>query len=582
MQSAGIHIPIDAINNASPVIRQVAADVSGLEQSAGQAANSAGALSGNVVSLNAAMDVASRVAGVVRDSYQELVGVTVEYANDVRTLRDVTGQSAEESSRLIQFMDDYKISADAMSLATKKLAKDDLPMNIDTLAMLSDEFLRLDKGVERTDFLYEKFGKQGDKFAEVMLLGRDAILEQNDAISKNLILTDESLQQAREYEMGLDTLNDSWMALKITLGNEIIPVANEVIEGMNQTNEIRELANELIRDGVAGNREEALSLAETALEYGGLVDKVDQASSARWNGLASMYETITATEELAGAASTMVIADKEAVEGAIKVQEAYEKHGEKLADLQLDHDELLLKKKELNDQGWKPESEKIQDVNDKLADNEEKQRDVVEAMKGTLEQMLINTAMAGLDAEAQLALARSLGMIDESAYAALSAQEKLKGQYEDGTITADEYAKKTMELKGAVDRLESKNITITADAIFNEVRNVFTNYSENATQTQVGSGNKWAEGTDGWMTVPSGYPNDTYPILLTSGERFAVIPEGAQASPASAGGFGGGGNTFIYSPSYGMSFGDENEAVNRMYPAFLQMLDKARADGRLS
>jgi hypothetical protein len=251
--------------------------------------------------------------------------------------------------------------------------------------------------------------------------------------------------------------------------------------------------------------------------------------------------------------------------------------------LQLDHDELLLKKQELIEQGWWPESEKIQAVNDKLAENEEKQFDVTEAMKGTLEQMLINTAMAGLDAEAQLALARSLGMIDESAYAALSAQEKLKGQYEDGTITADEYAKKTMELKSAVDRLESKNITITADAIFNEIRSVFTSYSESGTRTQVGNGARYAEGTDGWMTVPPGYPNDSYPIMVESGERFAVIPSGVQSAPISGGGgMGGGGHTFVYSPSYGMSFGDENEAVNRMYPAFLQMLDKARADGRLS
>ena len=36
----------------------------------------------------------------------------------------------------------------------------------------------------------------------------------------------------------------------------------------------------------------------------------------------------------------------------------------------------------------------------------------------------------------------------------------------------------------------------------------------------------WAKGTNGWRTVPSGYPNDTFPMSVTSGERFAVVRRG--------------------------------------------------------
>lgn len=35
----------------------------------------------------------------------------------------------------------------------------------------------------------------------------------------------------------------------------------------------------------------------------------------------------------------------------------------------------------------------------------------------------------------------------------------------------------------------------------------------------------YATGTGGWLTVPPGYPNDTYPIRMTSGEQFAVVPQ---------------------------------------------------------
>ncbi len=127
--------------------------------------------------------------------------------------------------------------------------------------------------------------------------------------------------------------------------------------------------------------------------------------------------------------------------------------------------------------GWWPESDKIQDVNDKLAENEQKQRDVTFAMQETLTQMLLNAAAAGLDAEGQLALARATGQIDEASYAALNAQAALKREYEDGTITAEEYAKKTLALKDAVAKLQSKSITITVDSIMNEIRSITTSYN---------------------------------------------------------------------------------------------------------
>ena len=50
-----------------------------------------------------------------------------------------------------------------------------------------------------------------------------------------------------------------------------------------------------------------------------------------------------------------------------------------------------------------------------------------------------------------------------------------------------------------------------------------------------GGGQTYQAGTAGWQTVPGGYPNDTYPIRLTSGEKFNVIPAGNDE----AGGGGG-------------------------------------------
>lgn len=37
---------------------------------------------------------------------------------------------------------------------------------------------------------------------------------------------------------------------------------------------------------------------------------------------------------------------------------------------------------------------------------------------------------------------------------------------------------------------------------------------------------KRAKGSPGWESVPGGYPDDSYPVWMTSGEKFAVIPRG--------------------------------------------------------
>lgn len=121
-----------------------------------------------------------------------------------------------------------------------------------------------------------------------------------------------------------------------------------------------------------------------------------------------------------------------------------------------------------------------------------------------------------------------------------------------------------MELRDAVNSLTDNNVTVTVNGIFNEIRNVMTNYASSE------GGNQWvpryAKGTDGWQEVPPGYPNDSYPIMLQSGERFAVIPAGVGASPSSAGGFGGGGMNITLVVQSPVTIMDEENARNVLLP----------------
>lgn len=149
---------------------------------------------------------------------------TVKYANQVRQLSQLSGTSAEESSRFIQVLDDYKITAEEAMVATRALTKEGLTPSIDTLAKLSDEYLSLTTAQQKNEFVLKNLGRGGMQWVEVLSKGSKAIREQSDAVDKNLILSQKSLDAARTYELALDGLNDAMQAVKISVGNELLPV----------------------------------------------------------------------------------------------------------------------------------------------------------------------------------------------------------------------------------------------------------------------------------------------------------------------------------------------------------------------
>lgn len=614
----GVQVDITALNNASPVIKQVAADIGGLETSASKAAAGTSGMNSEMQSAEmTAMSYATAI-GMITTAVTVMIGayemgeigaqnsrliesgqtLARSYGDSLdqilakvseASLGTVSNMSIIESSnkammlgvsgsaeQLASLMEIAALRGRAMGISTTQ-AFDDMVRGIGRMSPMILDNLGIVVDAEGTYGAYAaSIGKSSSELTrseKIQALLNKVIEEGNELLDDAGGLVDDN---AAKYER-LEARIDNYQAtLVIAVDNAINPSIEAFLnmsDAMDRASEATGFTDQRSRIYLGAMQLEIDKQQE-------LEERINSASAARWNGLASMYETVTATEAVAGAYSNMVIADEDAVKGAIKVQETYDKYNETLADLQIDHDELLVKKQELIEQGWWPESEKIQAVNEKLAENEQKQKDVTTAMQGTLTQMLLNTAAAGLDAEAQLALARATGQIDEEAYAALTAQQLLRGQYDDGKISAQEYADKTIALKDAVSRLEGKNIQITVDAILNEVRNTIHTYTEQSANNLIGGNQAYAEGTDGWMTVPPGYPNDSYPIMVESGERFAVIPAGVQSAPMSSGGMGGSGGTIIQiSINTPVNIMDEEKTVNVLIPLIEQAWNELQSRG---
>lgn len=158
---------------------------------------------------------------------------SIKYANQVREISMLSGQSAEDSSRFIQVLDDYKISAQDATAATKALTKEGLTPSTDTLAKLSDQYLALNTAQERNEFVLKNLGRNGLQWVEILGKGSKAIREQAAAVDDSLILTEKAVKQAREYELAMDDLSDSAQALKIEIGGELIPVLTRLVDWTN-------------------------------------------------------------------------------------------------------------------------------------------------------------------------------------------------------------------------------------------------------------------------------------------------------------------------------------------------------------
>jgi hypothetical protein len=246
--------------------------------------------------INSMIGVAKQAYQMLKGAVDETVGAFVKYADQVRTISQVTGQSAEDVSRVIQVTDDYKIETDKLNTVMKKMATDGLPLSIDSLANLSDEYLKLNPGAERQLFLTKEFGKAGVDFAEIMLAGGDAIRAKSGAVEKGLILDEAALKKARDFEIAQDNLNDAIRGLAIAAGESAIPALILMAQGLLNV--------------LNGVRDATLGLEEFNRRFGLMPGQVDPAKRSLDNWAKGMYGAAHAAKNLATAADLQALSDQ--------------------------------------------------------------------------------------------------------------------------------------------------------------------------------------------------------------------------------------------------------------------------------
>jgi hypothetical protein len=227
--------------------------------------------------------------------------------------------SADELASLMEIA---ALRGRAMGISTTQ-AFDDMVRGIGRMSPMILDNLGIVVDAEGTYGAYaESIGKSSSELTrseKIQALLNKVIEEGNELLDEAGGLVDDN---AAKYERLQARIDNYQATLAIAVDNAINPSIEaflDMSDAMDRASEATDFTDQRSRIYLGAMQLEVDQQRE-------LEERINSASSARWNGLASMYETITAAEELAGVTSTMVIADKEAVEGAIKVQEAYDKY----------------------------------------------------------------------------------------------------------------------------------------------------------------------------------------------------------------------------------------------------------------
>lgn len=485
-----------------------------------------------LANLKNALSTAGMVAGVftaaaygIKTALDAVINPLVAYADQVRRLGNATGMGTEDASRLIQVLDDMKISYEDLEKAVTKNGKT-YDYSVDGLARMSDEYLKLSDSQEQAAFMQERFGKNWITFVPAMQRGGDALREAARGIADNMVLTEQAVREAREYEIAVDDLTDAWTGFKYEVGNAVLPALNDLTHAQEDHARALEIMRENGEPVYNGMRQVSAAALEQARA------ERDAATAAKIQAEA-MDDNTTSAEENAKALDEISKKNTELLGLVGRMQSEADSYTQKQNDLTEERTRLESERAELIKQGWWEGSEKVKDYDVALEENAKKTQENAkehlmasrQIILGLIEQKL---AQDGLTTE-------ELNFLLEKGQAWGLYSDTVINEARDAILEAEKVSRTINDIPA------SKSISINVSSNYADViadmGSYFTSEKGSAPPTKpktkpksgVGghvAGAGYAGGTGGWLTVPSGYPNDSYPVNLSSGEQFAVVPPG--------------------------------------------------------
>lgn len=173
-------------------------------------------------------------------AYQDL-------AQEVIKVQRVTGTTAQDSSRLVQVLDDYQVSGEAAATSFSKLNKAlaagtlakfgiDAAKNADgttdfvaSLGRVADAYNRTKDPAARAALGTAAFGKSYQALIPIIEQGGAKLAESLKGVDGKLILDQSAVDRAEKLRLSMDNLGDTITGLKLAVAEGLIgPLANAI------------------------------------------------------------------------------------------------------------------------------------------------------------------------------------------------------------------------------------------------------------------------------------------------------------------------------------------------------------------
>lgn len=165
-----------------------------------------------------------KALGGISSSVSKLTNEYIAYGDQVKSLSLFTGMQADETSRLIQLADDAFVSFETLRMSARLLADKGIAPTTENLAKLSDAYLALAPGVERSQFLLDNFGRAGIEMGKIMELGGEKVRSMSASIEDGLIIDQKKLESITATKQALDQFNDSLQAMRFEAAGQLLQI----------------------------------------------------------------------------------------------------------------------------------------------------------------------------------------------------------------------------------------------------------------------------------------------------------------------------------------------------------------------
>jgi hypothetical protein len=321
--------------------------------------------------------------------------------------------------------DDFGISQDSLKTALQMMMKNGLQPTIENLALLADELNGISDPTERAQKSAELLGRNWAVLNPLLSAGGDAIKGMAGEVSESLIVTEESIKASEEWRLKVDELNDTVTGFKMTVGMQLIPVLNDAALGLKLLTE----GGKPYLETLQAHNAELLTLGMTYEEYNAEMQRA--LDVGQWH--------IDQEGYLATAIGTRI--------GKLEI----------LTETQY----AALKVNNEMAAGYAAMKANIEGTDSATSGLNDTIYTATDLMKSYNAQLLYTIASQGLDADAALALADSMGLIDDKTKLAYDATGEYKQQLEDGKITLQEYNDRVVIMRDLLEGLDGKKYKTT-------------------------------------------------------------------------------------------------------------------------